>query len=407
MVSRISTPAGIVAVTPVTRLPPINVGDVIAVRVARHLTDSVMRLVAGSHQFDVEGQTMLPVGARARLHVAQGPDGPRYHVEPETPAPTTAASREAAALQRISDLATRLATDQDGLAPLYAGATATLAGFPASLAASLLPPAVQAAIVALFGLRLRGDGALDGPKLQQALLRAAAPAGVVPAEGGGSLEGALATLRALLRDLAGGRPPVPRQAAPPAPPGLSRHPRGQAGLAASPELAAALSRGEAGEIAALLLGKVEAALARGRLAALASRGLLADAEGAPETALFDRVLELPLAIGRETGVLSLQIGRDDTEGHEGEGAHPAWRVRFGLDLAWTGAVEAAVGLDGPRLFATVWAEREATCQALQGRLDALRADLSAQGLQVMELRVLFGLPGDPPAPSGQYVDRVS
>ena len=58
MVSRVSTPTGVVAVTPVTRLPPLSVGDVIAMRVARHMTDGVMRLVSGNFQLDVAGQEM-------------------------------------------------------------------------------------------------------------------------------------------------------------------------------------------------------------------------------------------------------------------------------------------------------------------------------------------------------------
>ena len=197
----------------------------------------------------------------------------------------------------------------------------------------------------------------------------------------------------------------PRQATPPPLPGLTRHPRGERPARASGELLSALGRRDAQGAAAILAGKGEAALARGRLAALASRGLLADAGADP--APFDRVLDLPLLIGGETAVISLQIGRDDTPGHEGEGAHPAWRLRFGLDTDGTGPVEAVVGLDGTRLFASIWAVREEIRMALNDRLPHLAVTLAELGLEVMDLKVLAGLPDDPPAPSGQFVDMVS
>lgn len=425
MISRVtsqSNQSGVVAVRPVSRVPMLNVGDVIAVRVAKHLTDNVMRLIAGGgagaggFQLDVEGQEMLPLGTRATLSVERGPDGPRYQVSaaPQNAgqgAPqgaSSAASGEAAALARITALATSLAARQDGLSPLYGGLAATLAAAPAGAAGGLLPPAVTSALASLLGFRLdpagTREGRLDGPALKAAL---EGVTGRGAASGAPSLDEALDGLLRVLKGAAGGREAPARQATPPPLPGISRHPRGEKPARASGELISALLARDGEEAAAILAAKTEAALARLRLASLASRGLLADREGAGETALFDRVLDLPLVVGGQTAVISLQIGRDDTPGHDGEGAHPAWRLRFALDTEATGAVEALVGLDGPRLFASLWAAREDIAADLRERLPRLAATLAEQGLEVVDLKVTSGLPDDPPAPSGQFVDVVS
>ncbi|MCA1241441.1 flagellar hook-length control protein FliK [Stappia stellulata] len=407
MVSRVSTPTGVVAVTPVTRLPPLSVGDVIAMRVARHMTDGVMRLVSGNFQLDVAGQEMFPVGARVSLQVSRGPEGGvSYQVSAgadDVPGqgaapPGSAVAREQAALQRLSGMAADLASRQDGLAPLFSGLSAAAAA-PASAA---LPQPVAAAMAALFGLRLVADDKLDGARLKRAIATAA---GAPKSEGGRGLPGVLKDLGDALRLFAKGGEGIAREGTPPAPPSLARHPQAQPSGRASLELMQALARGDLAVAALLLLGKSDAALARVRLSGLTSLKVLGD--GAGDGSTFDRTLDLPFVFGSQTGVISLQIGRDDTPGHEGEGSHPAWRVRFGIDTGASGPVEAVVGLDGTRLFATLWAERGETASALAERLSELREMLAGSGLEVVELKVLPGLPGNPPAASGQYVNQVS
>jgi hypothetical protein len=408
MVSRVSTPTGVVAVTPVTRLPPLSVGDVIAMRVARHMTDGVMRLVSGNLQLDVAGQEMFPVGARVSLHASRGPEGGMsYQVSAGADEATgqgaiplaATAVREQAALQRLSGMAAELASRQDGLAPLFSGLSAA-GSAPASAA---LPQPVVVAMAALFGIRLVADDKLDGARLKRAIATAA---GAPKSEGGrGGLPTVLKDLGDALRVFARGGEGIAREGTPPAPPSLSRHPQAQPPGRASLELMQALARGDLSVAALLLLGKSDAALARARLSGLTSLKVLGD--GAGDGATFDRTLDLPFVFGSQTGVISLQIGRDDTPGHDGEGSHPAWRVRFGIDTGKSGPVEAVVGLDGPRLFATLWAERSETASALSERLAELREMLAGSGLEVVELRVLPGLPGNPPAASGQYVNQVS
>ncbi|WP_029057484.1 flagellar hook-length control protein FliK [Stappia stellulata] len=409
MVSRVSTPTGVVAVTPVTRLPPLSVGDVIAMRVARHMTDGVMRLVSGNLQLDVAGQEMFPVGARVALQVGRGSDGAlTYRVgatgdaaaEPGMQA-APAAPREQAALQRLSALAAELAARQDGLAPLYSG----LSAVRASPAVATLPQPVAAAMAALFGIRLVADDKLDGARLKRAIATAA---GATASGGGrGGLPALLQDLGEALRVFSRGGEGIAREGTPPAPPSLSRHPQPQTPGRASLEMMQALSRGDLSAAALLLLGKSDAALARVRLSGLTSLKVLGDGTAAGDGIAFDRTLDLPFVLGTHTGVINLQIGRDDTPGHDGEGAHPAWRVRFGIETDASGPVEAVVGLDGTRLFATLWAERGETASALSAGISGLHEMLSASGLEVVELRVLPGLPGNPPAESGQYVNQVS
>jgi len=399
MVSRVSTPAGVVSVTPTTRLPPLSVGDVIAMRVARHLSDGVMRLTSGRFQMDVEGQEMFPVGARVALQVERGPGGPRYHLQADPDAPV-APSREAAALARLTGLTAGLAADQDGFAPLFAGLSAAVSAGTGAGQTLSLPPAVMSAIAAVLGLRMPADAGLDGARLREALRRLAGT-GTAGAKPG--LLDRLDDLNHGLAARAAGRDALPRQATPPPPPGLNRHPRGQAPEAISTDLLEALGEGDARAVAAQLLAKTRGATARARLAALVSDGLT----GQETAGLFDLTLDLPIRGGPETAVLSLQIGRDESPPRDGEPAHPAWRLRFGLDLDETGPVEAVVGLDGARVFATLWAERAETRDAFAGRLADLRATLAAQGLEVVDLKVLAGRPSDPPVASGRYVDRRS
>lgn len=395
-VSRIAQGAGLQPVTPVTtttRLPPLAPGDVIAVRVARHLGEGGMRLVGAGFQIDVDGQHALPLGSRALLEVSAGPSGPRLAVRPDPAgddpagggAPVATGAQAAA---RIAGLATRLAAGQDGIAPLYAGLGALAGALPAAPAAAgggapALPPALAAAIQTLFGLRL-DVSALDGRGLRRAAAGIAA----------GGLERALAGLTDALAAAAGGREAEARQATPPPLPGLARKPQGETDRPPSAALLAALAAKDGAGVAALLRAEAEAALARARFTGLAARGLVGEAPGEAARGA-DQVLLLPLALDGGTAVVELRLGRDDTPGHDGEGAHPAFRLRFGFASEEEGTVDGAAGLDGRRFFAHVRAEREETRARLVAALADIRREIEALGLQVMELRIGAAEPGEP------------
>jgi hypothetical protein len=401
-VSRITTPNGVVPVTPVTRLPPLSVGDVIAVRVARHVSEGVMRLVSGGgggFQLDVEGQEMLPVGSRALLSVEGKPGEQRFSVRADPGEAARDASTMAA--RRVADLATRLAADQDGLSPLYAGVSALMQSMGAA-GQQRLPPGLAQAISAFLGLQLPA-ATLDGRALRQALEQVS----------GGRIGKILSGLSGVLEGVSGGQDvgARPRQATPPPLPGLGRHAAGERALAADPALAAALSARDGEAAAALLQARAQAALARVRFAGLASRGLAGEGHGEGVRAP-DQVFLLPLALAEGTAILELRIGRDETPGHEGEGAHPAFRLRFGLDMGDEGAVEGAAGLDGRRFFAHLSVEREETRVRLQRDLGEIRAGIAALGLEIADLRVVAlepdpGEPGPEAGSSGLLVDKVS
>ncbi|NRG19141.1 flagellar hook-length control protein FliK [Rhizobiales bacterium] len=410
MVTRISSPFGVVPVSPSERVARLEIGDTFVARVARHLGQNTLRLAANGFQLDVESATLLPTGSRVQVTVGRGPDGPRYQLQP-LPAENGAgqaanaqgqAAGAAFAKAQVAQVAqadfARTAAQQIGLATLFASLSAIQQAGGAGL-----PANVQSTIAALLGLRLSGHNGLDGKSLKKASERS----GVFSRKGGGpaGLRAGLLSLREALSS-SGGQPRAPEADAPDLP-SLARHPRGQPKAATPYGIYQALNAGDSQGLIALLLGQTDASLARLRLSALAALGAMGEADGARGTAPLDVTFELPLALGGETAILSMQIGRDEAEGTTPEDTHPAWRLRFAVDLDEIGAVEAMVGLDGKRLFVTLWVERAATLQHMRGDAQAVREDLARMGLHVEDFRLVHGRPSDPPALSGQLVDTLS
>ncbi len=291
-----------------------------------------------------------------------------------------------------------------------AGLFADLAALIAQPQRATLPPAIEAAARHLFGLRvtpaavsdpagLRASVARAGPFLEAALARGQVVTG--------DQKAALLALRGLLQGFLGDKAAqaMPRAAGTAPPPDRGGMPQAQQPATATLPVSAG-----AEEIARALLAGSEATLARLRLLQIAN---LPDSDGAPRadaaTDAQPRTLqiELPLARGQETATLAIRIAQEESR-RKDHGDERIWRVRFALDLAETGSVEAMVTYIARQVSVTVWAERDETAASLRAGLTELGDALAAAQLEIDEMAVLTGQapPPDGAAASGRFVDRT-
>jgi len=313
--------------------------------------------------------------------------------------------------QVIEPVRSALAGQQDGLAGFFATASAVVSS-PAT--SKKLPDSVKQVMQQIFGMRVGAEGSVSAKSLQQSVqgsglfreagLAQQATRGVPPQLSAGTnapadLKSLLLGLRATLSGL-GAAPVSKTPITQPALPSTKTHPKGQ-----KPVDQPRLQDLDLKTLLNKLLQDTDAALSRIRLGQLASRGLGGDEANPSSTRPLDTVLELPLAVGQETAILQMQIGRDrdqDSENPEKEGA---WRLRFGLDLTTTGPVEAAVSLRGDGTFVSLWADRDDTHGLFLAGREMLETAFNEAGLDLRELRILKGTPKEPAAPSGHVVDK--
>lgn len=296
-------------------------------------------------------------------------------------------------------------------------------------------PAMAQAAAAQPGGAVTGSpsGTLSSP-LTGADIRAAIgqsgllnEAGKAKARSGGTdLKGLLGQLKGLLKDL-GLETGTPRPLSQPGLPSLTNPPRGQAqqsshsilanllGTQGGAGNASAASGGAAAHQAALLqeamkgLAKeTDSALARLRLTQMAARGLTSGDDTPAHTGRtpMDVVLELPLAVGTETAVLQMQVGRDRDGNADDDEASSAWRLRFALDTVQTGAVEASVSLRGEGTYISLWLDRQDTYDGLKASETLMQAAFAEAGMDLQELRFIRGLPVKA-SRAGSQVDRQS
>ncbi|MHA7773601.1 flagellar hook-length control protein FliK [Roseibium sp. M-1] len=298
-----------------------------------------------------------------------------------------------------------LAEQQTGLGSLFAQ-IGSLMNAQSSGAVSLPDPVVRA-MQQILGLRLNTSQSMTGSSLQTAVqlsgqfreaqlaLPSAYPAGLP------DLKSALLSFKTLLQQL-GARSEIARPAGQPPAPSLHGSPQGQAQQAASGYWA-----GAAPQNLTALLKETDSALARIRLTQLANTRH--GGEDAPRMASrpMDLVLELPLALGQETAVLQMQIGRDGNGKEEGEEDEPSWRLRFALDLTATGPLEAAISLRGGGTYASLWVDRKETFDALTAQRETMEAAFADAGLDLQDLRLIRGLPQRTAARYGAMIDRQS
>ncbi|KZM47542.1 flagellar hook-length control protein FliK [Labrenzia sp. OB1] len=299
-----------------------------------------------------------------------------------------------------------LTEQQAGLGGMFAQVGALVSAQAAGQVS--LPDTVAKAMQQILGLRLNpATSTPTGKDLQQAV-RLSGQFSEVPAmRPGGSqqplpdLKSALLSLKTLLQQL-GAEPQVTRPAGQPAVPSRHAAPQGQTQQTASSFLAGNVPRNLQS-----LLQEVDSALARMRLTQLVNSGLAGDDR--PQTAgrPMDLVLELPLALGQETAVMQMQIGRDGGGQDGEEETEPAWRLRFALDLTATGPLEAAISLRGGGTYTSLWVDRRETFDKLNALRDTMEAAFADAGLDLQELRLIRGLPPATAARYGALIDRQS
>lgn len=294
------------------------------------------------------------------------------------------------------------------------GAFAQLAslGSRSALGISKVPEPVQTVVQQLLGLRL-GEGA-TGKDIQTAvknsgLFREAALAkgqGLLPPGGGTAQTGQdikslLLQLRSFLKGMGVDPSPQKPLTQPPVP-SLVALPRGQ-----RPTLPNNAPDGDEIQQLSRLLSDTDAALSRIRLTQMVSRGMADDGVPQQTGRAMDVVVELPISLGQETGVLQMQVGRDPDKGKDDETAEPGWRLRFALDLTATGPLEAAVSLRGGGTYVSLWMDRSETFAAISAERETMEATFAHAGLDLKELRFLRGLPQKTEARFGVKLDRTS
>lgn len=363
------------------------------------------------------GQTpSLPLAASPASSTPKPPTSPAQGTTPLPTAPASSASKgptppPSPEVVRLAKAVLPQLTEQQAS---LSGAFAQLAslGSRSTLGISKVPEPVQTVVQQLLGLRL-GEGA-TGKDIQTAvknsgLFREAALAkgqGLLPPGGGTAQTGQdikslLLQLRSFLKGM-GIDPSHQKPLTQPPVPSLVALPRGQ-----RPTLPNNAPDGDEIQQLSRLLSDTDAALSRIRLTQMVSRGMADD--GVPQQAgrAMDVVVELPISLGQETGVLQMQVGRDPDKGKDDETAEPGWRLRFALDLTATGPLEAAVSLRGGGTYVSLWMDRSETFAAISAERETMEATFAHAGLDLKELRFLRGLPQKTEARFGVKLDRTS
>ncbi|MEP1155999.1 MAG: flagellar hook-length control protein FliK [Roseibium sp.] len=298
-----------------------------------------------------------------------------------------------------------LSEQQAGLTGLFAQVGSLMSAQSAGKVA--MPDTVVKAMQQILGLRLNASSPPTATGLQQAVRLSGQFREAQLAQPGSTSAGmpdlktALLSFKSLLQQL-GARSEIVRPAGQPPAPSRHTSPQGQ-----PPQPSGGYWAGAAPQNLQALLKETNSALARLRITQLTNTGLTQDSGPQSASRPMDLVLELPLALGQETAMMQMQVGRDGAGNQEDGEEDPAWRLRFALDLTATGPLEAAVSLRGGGTYASLWVDRKETFDMLNAVRDTMEAAFVDAGLDLQELRLIRGLPPKTAALSGARVDRQS
>ena len=289
---------------------------------------------------------------------------------------------------------TQAAAQQQSAAPLLQTLAAAMPQLPA-------PVAEAAARVLQTRVNL-DRGAPSGETLKAAVLKSGvfldAPAKASQPDIRQALGQLRGSLMAWLGDDIAPVAAIARRPAPP-PPARGTVPRGQA-----PELPQQLPA-DAKEAGKALLQQTEGALARVKLMQLSTQPADAARPGAAPASLAEWNLELPMMLGHELAMAQIQIARDGKARQDAK--DKAWRLRFALKFSVLGEVGAQVSMVGRRTSVAIWADADATAEALEAMLPELAPALAAKGLDLISLTVRRGPPKDEAVPAGRLMDSFS
>ncbi len=262
-----------------------------------------------------------------------------------------------------------------------------------------LPEPVVRAVQQLLAAQLPlGEGKLDGPAMQKAVLNSGLFQEAKLATGQAALgqidqKSLLLALRQTLVNWLGPQPQA-TPVAPIPPPMRGQVPRAR--FAEPQPIEPGVPPQETGK---RLLEHTEAALSRLRLHQNAA---LPD----PVVKTADWSMDLPVLVGQQHTVLHLQIHRD-TEEPGTDAPERGWQMRFALSLPQLGEVGAQVSLRGGTTGVMLWAVERHTSEALEAHMGALRQTLAEVGLRPGAIVVRHG---EPPAPvhsatnTGRFLD---
>lgn len=380
-------------ITPSPARAPANAAATAAPAQAAPVAQSKGAPQAGESLRVAQNQPYLPSNSGTAQH-ASGRSSPNAAAEAK---PASQVARQA--FQALGE-------QQSGLGNLFAQ-VGNLMTAQATGKVSLPDPVVKA-MQQILGLRLNPGQIPSSDDIQQSIrmsgqfreANAALPRGSTPGAQA-DLKSVLMSFRSLLQQF-GAEAQVARPAAQPKPP--SRHdspqPQTQPG-------GRGFLPGSTPQILQAMLKETDAALARVRMTQLVNTGLAGDDRAQATSRPMDFVLELPLALGQETGILQMQVGRDGSGQGEEDDKEPAWRLRFAMDLTATGPVEAAVSLRGGGTYVSLWVDRPATFEGLKALEETMLASFADAGLDLQEFRLMRGLPPKAAARYGTLVDRQS
>ena len=294
----------------------------------------------------------------------------------------------------IRNVAGRLASQQSGLAPLYAD-------LEVAVPRADLPQAVRAAAQAVLSLRV---GGLNADALKNAVLKSGLFTEAMLASGNaptGDMTSALLSLRQTLQNWLGSSAPER-----PATTSLPPPHRGAVPIAQQPALPS-IAMLDARAAGLHLLAETDGALARQTLLQIAS---VHDAIGRQQQtdAPVKLTLDIPLATPLGTAIIQLQVEQDETRQQEGEANRDrTWRINLAIDVEPLGPVRATVSQAGGLTHVALLAERNDSAQALRDDLPTLESALAEAALDVGDLQCRTGKPQGSPAPAGLFVDRAS